>query len=85
MSKSQQDTIHFKQRRKQTLKYTFAALFAVAAAGGYCGLRRLKHRDRGLAPVRRSARKLAKILLHTEATAAQETGVAQPAYPTMAR
>ena len=59
------------------MKYTIAVLLTVVAAvGGYFGLRRLTHKDLGFTPVKRYATELAKILLHTEATAAQEAGTA---------
>jgi hypothetical protein len=59
------------------MKYTIAILLTVlAAVAGYFGLRYLTHKDLGFTPVKRYATKLAKILLHTEATAAQEAGVA---------
>ena len=68
------------------MKYTIAALLAViAAVAGYFGIRRLTHKDLGFTPVKRYASKLASTLTHTEATAAQEAGVAQPAEPAMSR
>ena len=58
------------------MKYTIAAVLAVAAAvAGYFGIRRLTHKDLGFRPVKRYASKLAKTLIHTEATAAQEAGI----------
>ena len=64
------------------MKYTIAAVFAVVAAVfaavvAYFDLRYLTHRDLGFTPVKRYATKLAKTLIHTEATAAKEAGVAQ--------
>ena len=60
------------------MKYTIAAVLAVVAAvAGYFGLRRLTREDLGFTPAKRYATKLAKTLLHTEATTAQEAGVAQ--------
>ena len=57
------------------MKYTIAVVLAVAAAvAGYFGIRRLTRKDLGFTPVKRYASKLAKTLLHTEATAAQEAG-----------
>jgi len=62
------------------MKYTIAAVLAVAVAvAGYFGIRRLTHKDLGFTPVRRCAAKLAKPLLQTEATAAQEAGAAPTA------
>ncbi len=62
------------------MKYTIAVLLAVVAAvAGYFGIRRLTHKDLGFTPVKRYAIKLAKTLLHTEATAAQEAGVSPAA------
>ena len=62
------------------MKYTIAVLLAVVAAvAGYFGIRRLTHKDLGFTPVKRYASKLAKTLVHTETTAAQEAGVAQSA------
>ena len=59
------------------MKFTIVVLLtAVAAVAGYFGLRRLTHKDLGFTPVKCYATKLAKTLLHTEATAAQEAGVA---------
>jgi hypothetical protein len=59
------------------MKYTIAVLLSVvAAAAGYFGLRRLTNKDLGFTPVKRYATKLAQTLIHTEATAAQEAGVA---------
>ena len=61
------------------MKYTIAALLALTAAiAGYFGIRRLARKDLGFTHVKRYATKLAKTLLHTEATAAQEAGAAQP-------
>ena len=58
------------------MKYTIAVLLIiVAAAAGHFGLRRLTHKDLGFTPVERYASKLAKTLLHTEATAAREAGI----------
>ncbi len=57
------------------MKYTIAALLALAAAiAGYFGIRRLTRKDLGFTPVKRYVTKLAKTLIHTEATAAQEAG-----------
>jgi len=62
------------------MKYTIAAVLAVVAAvAGYFGIRRLTHKDLGFTPAKRYATKLAKTLLHTEATAAQEAGAAPAA------
>jgi hypothetical protein len=62
------------------MKYTIAVLLTVAAAAaGYFGLRRLTNKDLGFTPVKRYATKLAKTLIHTEATAAQEAGTAPAA------
>ena len=62
------------------MKYTIVTVLAVAAAvAGYFGVRRLTHKDLAFTPLKRYASKLATTLLHTEATAAQEAGVAQPA------
>jgi len=62
------------------MKYTIAVLLAVVAAvAGYFGIRRLRHKDLGFAPVKRYASKMAKTLLHTEATAAQEAGISPAA------
>ena len=59
------------------MKYTIAVLLAVVAAvAGYFGIRRLTRKDLGFTPVKRYATKAAKTLIHTEATAAQEVGVA---------
>ena len=59
------------------MKYTIAALLAVVVAiAGYFGIRHLTRKDLGFTPVKRYASKLAQTLLHTEATAAQEAGVA---------
>ena len=53
------------------MKYTIAVVLAVVAAvAGYFGIRRLTRKDLGFTPVKRYASKLAKTLLHTEATAA---------------
>jgi hypothetical protein len=53
------------------MKYTIAVVLAVVAAvAGYFGIRCLTHKDLGFTPVKRYAAKLAKTLLHTEATAA---------------
>jgi len=58
------------------MKYTIAVVFAVAAAlAGYLGARRLMHKDLGFTPLKRYASELAKTLIHTEATAAQEAGI----------
>jgi len=62
------------------MKYTIAVLLTVTAAvAGYFGIRRLTRMDLGFSPVKRYASKLATTLVHTETTAAQEAGVAQPA------
>jgi len=62
--------IPFKGENK-TMKYTIAVVLAiVAAVAGYFGIRRLTRKDLGFTPVKRYASKLAKTLLHTEATAA---------------
>jgi len=63
------------------MKYTIAAVFAIVAAVfalvvAYFDLRYLTGKDLGFTPVKRYVTKLAKILLHTEATAAQEAGTA---------
>jgi hypothetical protein len=69
-------SIPYKGENK-TMKYTIAVLLTIATAvAGYFGLRYLTHKDLGFAPVKRYTSKLAKTLLHTEATAAQEAGVA---------
>jgi hypothetical protein len=49
-------------------------LAVVAAVAGYFGIRRLTRKDLGFTPLKQYATKLAKTLLHTEATAAQEAG-----------
>jgi len=60
------------------MKYAIAVVLNVTAAlAGYFGIRHLMHRDLGFTPVKHYATKLAKTLLHTEATAAQEAGVAR--------
>ena len=62
------------------MKYTIAAVLAVVpAVAGYFGIRRLTRKDLGFTPVKRDATKLAKTLLHTETTAAQEAGVSSAA------
>jgi hypothetical protein len=62
------------------MKYTIAVvLTVVAAVAGYFGTRRLMRKDLGFTPVKRYASKLAKTLLHTEVTAAQEAGAAPAA------
>jgi hypothetical protein len=69
---------------KKTMKYTIAAVFAVVAAVfaavvAYFDLRYLTGKDLGFTPMKRYATKLAKTLLHTEATTEQEAGVANAA------
>ena len=62
------------------MKYTIAALLAVVVAiAGYFGIRHLTRKDLSFTPVKRYASKLAKTLIHTEATAAQEAGVSPAA------
>ena len=62
------------------MRYTIVVfLSVVAAVAGYFGIRRLTQKDLGFTPAKRYATKLAKTLLHTEATAAQEAGIRQPA------
>jgi CHASE3 domain sensor protein len=62
------------------MKFTIAVvLTVVAAVAGYFGIRRLTHKGLALTTLKQYATKLAKTLLHTEATAAQEAGVASAA------
>jgi len=57
------------------MRYTIAAFLSiVAAVAVYFGIRHLTRKDLGFTLVKRYASKLAKTLLHTEATAAQEAG-----------
>jgi len=54
----------------KTLIITLTA--ACAVVGGYFGIRYFTHKDFGFTPARKYVRNLAKKLLHTEVTAAQE-------------
>ena len=60
----------------KAMKYIIVVfLSVVAAVAGYFGVRRLTHKDLAFTPLKRYASKLAKTLIHTEATAAQEAGI----------
>ena len=61
----------------KTLIVVLSAACAVVA--GYFGIRHFTRRDLGFTPAKKYVRNLAKNLLHTEATAAQEAGAAPAA------
>ena len=60
-------------------KLIIVASVACAVVAYYFGLRYFSGQDLGFTRVRKYVRNLAKTLLQTETTAAQEAGVAQPA------